>query len=310
MLSSKNLLIATRPWSFPVSISPVLLTGLYVWDDAVAAFSTSHTVWMLLWTLVAMVLFHAASNLWSDVFDYRQGVDTDPSVGSPTITGGLLTERQTLVYALVLLSIALVNGILLMCFVGLPLFLFGLAGLVLILCYPWLKYHALGDLDILITFGVLPTLGTAYVLTGSLLWSSLWITPVFATITVAVLHANNTRDCQRDGNARITTLAMLLGTRLCQWKYYVEIWLPLLWTALCVTLTYTLPQSEANPRFHWLLLAVALIASLPAVGNTRQMVQLSRGGSINTLDQNTAKHQLVNTFCMTLAFILHILWLH
>ena len=197
----KSLFIATRPWSFPVSMAPVLLTGLYVWPQAVAHFGTSHALLMLLWILLSMVLFHASSNLWSDWFDYRKGVDTDPSIGSPTITGGILTAKATMVYAVILLVTAVINGLVVAWLAGWQLIIFGAIGTLLVLSYPWLKFHALGDLDIFLTFGILPTLGTAFILSGELLWQSLWITPMFATITVAVLHANNTRDYQRDGNA-------------------------------------------------------------------------------------------------------------
>lgn len=289
-------LLATRPWSFPVSVAPVLLTSLYLF----AVMPDTRSAWPLaLWTLVSMMLFHAASNLWSDYFDFRKGVDTDPSVGSPTITGGILTDRETLVYASVLLVVSLINGLALMfvtkCW---PLFIFGAIGAILIVCYPWLKFHALGDLDILLTFGILPTLGTAYVLTDTLLWPSLWITPAFATITVAVLHANNTRDTMRDGQAGIHTFAMLIGPKTSQWVYYAEIWLPLVWGIVCICLG----------TMAWPCLIALALASVVAVKNTRVMAALTRGGSIDTLDQFTAQHQLLNTFLLSLALVAQILW--
>lgn len=291
MKTPKQLFIATRPWSFPVSIAPVLLTALYLFTTV----PTTLAAWPLaLWTLVSMMLFHAASNLWSDFFDYRKGVDTDPSIGSPTITGGILTDRETLIFASVLLVFSIMNGLALMLTTGLwGLLVFGIIGALLIVCYPWLKFHALGDLDILLTFGILPTLGTAYVLTGGLYWPSLWIVPAYATITVAVLHANNTRDRERDAHARIHTFAMLIGTTASQWKYYFEIWLPLVWVVLCVILA----------KMHWLALIAVAMASLIAVRNTRVMAALKHGGSIDTLDQMTAQHQLANTLMLTLAFI-------
>lgn len=295
MKTPKQLFIATRPWSFPVSIAPVLLTALYLFTTE----STTLAAWPLaLWTLVSMMLFHAASNLWSDFFDYRKGVDTDPSIGSPTITGGILTDRETLIYASVLLVFSIVNGLALMLTTGLwNLLYFGIAGALLIVCYPWFKFHALGDLDILLTFGILPTLGTAYVLTGDILWSSLWIVPAYATITVAVLHANNTRDRERDAHAGIHTFAMLIGSTACRIVYYLEIWLPLAWVIVCVILG----------KMHWIALIAVAMASLIAVRNTRVMAALRNGGSIDTLDQMTAQHQLANTLMLTLAFLAQLL---
>ncbi len=294
----KRYLLATRPWSFPVSVAPVLLTSLYLF----AVCPETISAWPIaLWTLVSMMLFHAASNLWSDFFDYRKGVDTDPSIGSPTITGGLLTDRQTLIYASVLLVISLLNGLALMfvteCW---PLFIFGAVGALLIVLYPFFKFHALGDLDILLTFGILPTLGTAYVLTGELLWSSLWITPAFATITVAVLHANNTRDTTRDSRAGIHTFAMLIGPKACQWVYYAEIWLPLIWMVVCFVAGWG--------GFAWPCLAAVVLAGFLARRNTTVMASLTRGGNIDTLDQFTAQHQLLNTLLLSLALVAQILF--
>lgn len=312
--SPKTLILATRPWSFPVSVATVLLPGLYVWKQAVAHSAACfvgidpriHTFLMLIWTLVSIILMHAASNLWSDYFDYKKGVDTDPSVGSPTITGGLLTARETLVYSIILLAIAVINGLAVVWVVGWPLLIFGAIGTLLVVGYPWMKFHALGDLDIFLTFGILPTLGTAFILTGELLWSSLWVTPMFATITVAVLHANNTRDYVRDGNAGIHTFAMLAGSRASQWVYYIEIWLPLLWAALCVGLTAFATTDTCNPHFGWPLLLASLISATPALRNSRVMAGLTNGGSIDNLDQFTAQQQLLNTLLLTLAFIAQI----
>ncbi|MCQ2311013.1 MAG: prenyltransferase [Paludibacteraceae bacterium] len=288
MNTLKRYFIATRPWSFSVSVTPVWLTCeymRYINPNAGLGFG--------LWAIIGIVLFHAASNLFSDYFDYKKGVDTDPSVGSPTITGGLLTARQTLIYAWVLLILATINGFVMTYFTGWPLLIIGGIGALLIILYPWLKYHALGDLDIFLTFGILPTLGTAFVMTGQILWSSLWITLSFATITVAVLHANNTRDCGRDGNAHIYTFAMLIGPKACQWVYYIEVWLPLVWVLFCV----------CAGQLPWPVLVASALASVIAFRNTKVMQQLTQGGKIDNLDQMTAQHQLVNLVLVVLAFV-------
>lgn len=287
MNTLKRYFIATRPWSFPVSITPVLLTCKYL-----QYIDPNANIGFGLWALIGIVLFHAASNLFSDYYDYKKGVDTDPSIGSPTITGGLLTARQTLIYAWVLLVIATINGFVMTYFTGWPLLIIGGIGALLIILYPWLKYHALGDLDIFLTFGILPTLGTAFVMTGQILWSSLWITLSFATITVAVLHANNTRDCYRDGNAQIHTFAMLIGPKASQWVYYIEVWLPLVWVLFCVCIG----------QLPWPVLVASAIASVIAFRNTKVMQQLSQGGKIDNLDQMTAQHQLVNMVLVFVAF--------
>ncbi|MCQ2348338.1 MAG: prenyltransferase [Paludibacteraceae bacterium] len=287
MNTLKRYFIATRPWSFPVSIAPVFLTGEYINIIYPGAQAGS-----CLWAVLGIIIFHAASNLFSDYYDYKKGVDTDPSIGSPTITGKLLTARQTIIYAWILLVIATINGLVMAYFTGWPLLVIGGIGALLIILYPWFKYHALGDLDIFLTFGILPTLGTAFVMTGQILWSSLWITLSFATITVAVLHANNTRDCGRDGNAHIHTFAMLIGPKASQLVYYIEVWLPICWVLLCVCLG----------KMPWPLLIGSACASLIAFRNTKVMKAWGHGGSIDKLDQMTAQHQLTNLIFLLIAF--------
>jgi 1,4-dihydroxy-2-naphthoate octaprenyltransferase len=51
------------------------------------------------------------------------------------------------------------------------------------LLYPLLKYNALGDLDILMTFAFLPTIGTSYAITGMIDWSVLYIALPVGLIT-------------------------------------------------------------------------------------------------------------------------------
>lgn len=271
--------VATRPWSFPVSITPVLLTTFYLLVNGYSC-----NLGMAAWAIVGIVLFHAAGNMLSDYFDYKHHIDTTPSPGGSCLPSGLMTPKQLLTYGLVVLALACLNGIGLMIVSGWQLLLFGIPGALLAIGYGWMKSHALGDLDILLNFGILPTLGTAYVLTGDILWDSLWATPLFATITVAVLHANNTRDAGNDNNASIRTFAMLIGPRASQWVYYIEVCLPIVWMVVCV-LTHHLP---------WWSLITAAMTAVVVVRNIRVMASFSRGGKIDMLDQMTAQLQMAN----------------
>ncbi len=293
MNTLKHYFIATRPWSFPVSIAPVWLTMHYM--------NTTYqdlNIFYGFWALIGIVLFHAAGNMFSDYWDYKKDVDTEQMAGGSIITSGTMSAKRVLIFALVVLVVSVLNGLALALCTGWQLLLIGGIGAVLAMAYPWLKCHALGDLDILLTFGIIPTLGTAFVMTGEIVWSSLWIMPTFATITVAVLHANNTRDVLRDGNAGIKTFAMLIGPRMSRWLYYMEVWTPLLWVIICV----------ATGHLHWIMIIVSLMASVVAFRNTRIMAQWNKGGKIDRLDQMTAQYQIVNILMLTLGFFALQLW--
>ena len=294
----KRWIIAMRPWSFPVSAAPVILTATYLMLRGYAV------DWLLaLWALVGNMLFHAAGNLISDYYDFRKGVDTNPEVGGSAITGGSMTAHEVHVFGLVMLAVASVNGLLMMLFTGWELLLYGAVGAFLAAFYPWFKFHALGDLDILFTFGIIPTLGTAYAILPEhpsimgpeayMLCDALWVTLAFATVTVAVLHANNSRDAACDGNAKIRTFAMLIGARASRIVYYLEVLMPVIWVSVCL----------AFGRMPWPMLCFALPTLVPAIGLIKRMSTLPAPEKVATLDVSTAQYQLINTFLLTAGFI-------
>lgn len=288
--SFKEWLIATRPWSFPASAMPVLVALTYLY------WLQNDINWINgIWALVNIVIFHAAGNTWSDYFDFKRGVDTKDTYGVKTLTGGMFAPKEIYRLSLGLLSVALITGIGLLVRTGFPLLYIGIGGAACALLYPSLKYHALGDVVIFLAYAFLPTLGTSYVTTGIFNWDVLWVAIPVGLITVAILHANNTRDIRTDSHADIRTLAMKLGGRMSMYVYCAEVLFPFGWIAGCVA-TGTFPL--------WaLLVAVVLI---PAIGNVRMVSQLPRKGeaAIANLDEMTAKLQLLFSLIFALSFVI------
>ena len=58
-------------------------------------------------------------------------------------------------------------GVLLAVCCGPVILALGIAGIALTVFYPFLKYNALGDVDIFLTYALLPTAGTSYLITGT-----------------------------------------------------------------------------------------------------------------------------------------------
>ena len=220
--------IAVRPWSFPASVMPIITTLAFLfWKGA--EINWFHGVW----ALVGMLLFHMAGNTWSDYFDYKKSVDADDTFGAKTLTTGMFSPKEIKRLAIMLLAAAIACGLGLFAVTGLPLLWIGIAGASLTLLYPMLKFNALGDLDILLTFGFLPTLGTSYAATGIIDWNVLLIAVPVGLITDGILHSNNTRDITTDRRAGITTMAMSLGTRRAAWLYGFEMIFPFAWVGIC-----------------------------------------------------------------------------
>ena len=288
--SFKDWMIAVRPWSFPASAMPVVVTLAYLfWMKEDINWANG------IWALLNIVVFHAAGNTWSDYFDYKQGVDMKDTSGAKTLTDKMFTPKEIYRLSLVLLLAALAGGLGLLWRTGFPLLYIGLGGVACALLYPPLKYNALGDVVIFMAYAFLPTLGTAYVSTGVFLWDVLWIAIPVGLITVAILHANNTRDMQTDARASIKTLAMELGGRTSVILYCAEILFPFGWIAGCVA-AGTFPL--------WTLLV--LLVLVPAVGNVRVMSRFSGKGvaAIANLDEMTAKLQLLFSLVFALSFVI------
>ena len=158
--SLKDWMIAVRPWSFPASSMPVVVTLAYLY------WMQQDINWVNgIWALLNIIVFHAAGNTWSDYFDYKHKVDARDTFGAKTLTDGMFTPREIYRLSMALLAVALVAGIGLLWRTGLPLLYIGIGGAACSLLYPPLKYRALGDVVIFLAYALLPTLGTCYVAT-------------------------------------------------------------------------------------------------------------------------------------------------
>lgn len=288
--SFKDWMIAVRPWSFPASTMPVLVTLAYLY------WMRQDINWVNgIWALLDIIVFHFAGNTWSDYFDYKHKVDAKDTFGAKTLTEGMFTPREIAGLSLGLLCVALVAGLGLMMRSGFSLLYIGFGGVACALFYPALKFRALGDVVILFAYSLLPALGTSFVATGTFRLESLWIAFPVGLITIGILHSNNTRDIRTDGRAGIQTFAMTLGGKASVRLYCFEVLFPFAWVAACV----------AAGVFPWLTLLV-FPALLPAWGNVRMALRFFDGGesAIAHLDQHTAKLQLLFSLLFTLSFAL------
>jgi len=283
-------MIAVRPWSFPASVMPIIVSTAYLfWKGA-------QMNWLMaLWVLVTMVLFHSAGNTWSDYFDYKKKVDSDDTFGAKTLTTGMFEPSEIRNLALGLLVVACLSGIGIMLCTDIRILWFGLGGAFLAMAYPYLKFNALGDVDILMTFAFIPTTGVTLAVTGDIDWSVLWIALPVGLITDGILHSNNTRDIMTDKRAGIKTMAMGLGPKASAWIYVFEVLFPFAWVAAC-SLAGVLPFTT-----------IIMFMALPvAIACAKTMKNSIKGGPvlIADLDMRTANLQLAFSLLLTVAFVI------
>ena len=284
----KEWMIAVRPWSTPASAMPILVTLAYLfWKGA-------EINWLYgLWALVGMILFHYAGNVWSDWFDFRKKVDAEDTYGAKTLTTGMFSPKEIMWLAIGLLVVAVGCGLGLVAVTGLPLLWIGIAGAACTVLYPFMKYNALGDLDILINFAFLPTLGTSYAVTGTIDWSVLLIALPVGLITDGILHCNNTRDVVTDKRAGIRTMAMGLGSKWAARLYAFEMVFPYVWVGVLSVLGIF----PMHTVIVFLTIAVALGCASTMLKSVGQGPTL-----INDLDVRTANLQMMFSVLLSASF--------
>ena len=284
----KDWFIATRPWSFPASAMPIIVSIAYLFSK-----NADINWYLAVWTLIGMVLFHVTGNLWSDYFDFKKKVDDTDTFGATSITSGLFQANEIRIFAIGMLVVSVLSGLGILYCTGLPILWIGMAGAVCMLLYPFLKYNALGDLDILMTFAFLPTIGTSYAITGAVDWSVLYIALPVGLITDGILHANNTRDIATDKRAGILTMAMSMGKKSAAWLYAFEVTFPYLWIVVCAVMGIF--------KLHTILVLI----SLPmAIKCAKTMLNgYNDTNAIAMLDMQAAQLQMVFSFMLSLSLI-------
>lgn len=280
-------MIAVRPWSFPASAMPVIVTAAFLFWKGV------YVNWgFAVWALVNIIVFHAAGNTWSDYFDFRKKVDADDTFGAKTLTTGMFSSKEILILSIALTVVAAAAGLTLMALTGVTLLWIGLGGVLCTLLYPFLKYHALGDLVILLAYAFLPTLGTSFVAAGAVDWNVLLIALPVGLITDGILHSNNTRDILTDKRAGISTMAMGLGPKVSAWLYAFEMIFPFVWIAF-FSISGLMP-----------LHTIIAFLTLPvAIGCAKTMLKAPEDiNIIADLDVRTANLQLMFSLLLAAAF--------
>ena len=292
--SFKEWVAATRYWSFPVSAMPVIVTFAYLLSRNLLPVEWRSFVLFLL-SVLGVIILHAAGNLLSDWADYRSGVDNENAFAVPNLVFGQFRPAEYLRMSIILFVAGCLCGAGIVLLSGPAVLLIGGIGVVLTLLYSFLKYHALGDLDIFLIFGVLTVLGTTAVVCGDVLWDALVLSVPLGIITVSVLHANNTVDIESDRAAGIKTFAMLIGGKASSILYRVYMLLPFACIVLSVILGWLHP-----------LALLCLPALVQAWKNFKQAAQFRNKGieAMKGLDQSTAKLQLIFSTLLSLGLLI------
>ena len=200
-----------RPVAYPASIIPVLFGIALAWDEG---FPIRFGLAFL--TLVGAVAIHTASNLLSDYFDFRTGLDRPGTHGgSGVLVERLLKPGDVLWAAFVSFLVAGAAAAILVLHAGMTLLWLVIAGFIAGVGYSvpsiGYKYRALGDVAVFTAFSLGITMGSYYIQTQSFAADALLSAIAFGFLVVSILHANNMRDMEDDQSAGLRSTAVRLG---------------------------------------------------------------------------------------------------
>lgn len=283
----KSYLLAARPKTLPAAIVPVWVGCVLAWQMA------GELNWSLaLCTLLGALCIQIATNLFNDAVDAEKGADTEARIGPARATAsGMLSKRAVYGGAVLFLVLACVASIPLIQARGWVIIAIGLPSL--FLCYGYtggpfpLAYLGLGELFVVLFFGLVAVGGTVFVQLGDWGWESVVLGLQIGLLSAVLIAINNLRDVGEDRKSGKRTLAVRFGPRVVHLLIRVMIfsaivlttcghwygapWFFLLsvpWIVLGITLTRSIVRNPPGPLYNFYLALAALQLILFAVAFT------------------------------------------
>jgi 1,4-dihydroxy-2-naphthoate octaprenyltransferase len=244
-------------------------------------------------TLLSTIAIQIATNYFNDAVDAAKGADTAARLGPVRATSaGLVSRRQMLlaglgaVFAAALFSIPLLQAR------GWPILGIGVVSLFFSYGYtggPWpLAYRGMGELFVILFFGLIAVSGTVFVHTGHWRPEALLAGLQIGSLSTALIAINNLRDIDEDHRTGKRTLAVRTGVTAARWMVFF--WLLML---PCGAGWFWMMWGYAHLFFYPLV--AATIALVPVVG----VFRTTPSAAYNKFLAMSALHLLVWTALFT-----------
>lgn len=207
---------------------PVSVAGVISGAGCAAYYKSFHWLPFTI-CLVFAIGAQIVSNFANEYFDYKNGLDRKGREGFRRgVTEGDITPRAMRNATFALLLAVSILGCSLIYWGGWWLIAVGIAVAIFAMAYsagPYpLSHHGLGEIAVVIFFGLVPVIMTTYVQTLS--WAMLpltfWIALAIGLMGANVLIVNNYRDIEDDRAAGKSTLAVKFGAKAMERLYFIN----------------------------------------------------------------------------------------
>ena len=204
---------AMRLRTLPVSLAGVIYAGAL----GMLAWRFRLVPWLM--CMLFALLAQIASNFANEYYDFKAGLDKAGRVGPRRgVTEGDITPRAMKTATYATLALACVVGVLLVALYGQWwMYIAGVLTALGVIAYssgPYpLSRHALGEIAVIIFFGIVPVCLTYMLMGGSFGWWLLAMSVGIGLMGANVLLVNNYRDQADDLAVGKRTLAVVIGLR-------------------------------------------------------------------------------------------------
>ena len=270
----------SRPRTLSLSLTPVAVGAAIAWAEA------ARPRWFpVVVAALAAGLIQVATNLHNDAADFRRGGDTSARVGPKRVAaGGLVSAADVSRAALLCFVGAAAMGAYLAWVGGWPIVVLGLAAIASGWAYSGgpapISYTPLGELFVLVFFGLAAVGGTYWLAASAVSLAALVAGGALGGFAAAVLLVNNHRDRDEDGHVGRRTLAIALGVEATKRLYAALMLAPFILLA---------PLSRLLPSSH---VAAALISAPFAILMIARLFREPPGPGLNAILAETAQVQI------------------
>lgn len=209
-----------RPRTLPAAVVPVAVGTA----TAVGRVDGGLIWWRAGAALIVALAIQVATNFANDYSDGIRGTDSAARVGPMRLVGsGAASPGAVKRASFAAFGVAAIAGLSLTVAVGPELLLVGAASFAAGWFYtggprPY-GYAGLGEVFVFVFFGLVATIGSAYVQTDTLFGLAAAVAVPVGLLATALLVVNNLRDIPSDTAARKNTLAVRLGDLRTRWLY-------------------------------------------------------------------------------------------
>ncbi len=234
-MTIKNWITGARVRTLPLAVAPIALGSASA--DLVDRFDPLLAALAL---LVALLL-QIGVNYANDYSDGIRGTDAN-RVGPLRLTGSGLVRPQAVKFAAAItFGLAALAGLTIVLLTGQWwLVAVGAVSIVAAWCYTGGKspygYAGLGEMAVFIFFGLIATVGTAYIQILAIDPMAVLLGINFGFYATAVLLVNNIRDVETDRESGKNTLSVRIGVRASKWLFGALLVLPVVFNILLASL--------------------------------------------------------------------------